>query len=271
MRWNYSKGHPTTIRLSIHPESAMRIHVITIFPELFPAALSTGIIGRARKAGLVDVRTHDLRDFTHDRHRTVDDSPYGGGPGMVMRPEPFFAAVGSLGLPTGSPVVLLSPQGPALTQTRAEQLAQQPVITLLCGRYEGVDERVRSHLATEALSIGDFVLTGGELPALVVVDSIVRLLPGALGHGDDATEDDTFTSGLVQHPQYTRPVEFRGLGVPEVLTSGDHARVGRWRRHQALQRTLEQRPDLLESAHLTTDDLAELRRLGWNGSRESAD
>ena len=247
----------------------MRIHVITIFPELFPAALSTGIIGRAREAGLVDVRTHDLRDFTHDRHRTVDDSPYGGGPGMVMRPEPFFEAVGSLGLPTGSPVVLLSPQGPALTQAHAEQLARQPVITLLCGRYEGVDERVRAHLATEELSIGDFVLTGGELPALVVVDSVVRLLPGALGHGGEATEDDTYTSGLVQHPQYTRPAEFRGWAVPKVLTSGDHAQVARWRRHQALHRTLERRPDLLESAHLTSDDIVELRRLGWGGPGES--
>ena len=249
----------------------MRIHVITIFPEMFHAPLETGVIGRAAKAGLVEVRVHDLRNFTHDRHRTVDDAPYGGGPGMVMQPGPFFEAVGSLGLPSGAPVILLSPQGQPLTQAKAERLAVEPVLTFLCGRYEGVDERVAQHLATEELSIGDYVLSGGELPALVLIDAVVRLLPGVLGHGHEATQDDSHTSGLIQHPQYTRPAEFQGRAVPEVLLSGDHAQVARWRRREALRRTLERRRDLLDKAQLSAADREELKQLDRRQGEQRAD
>jgi tRNA (guanine37-N1)-methyltransferase len=241
----------------------MQVHIITIFPEMFTSVLEAGVVGRARTAGLADIQVHNLRDFTHDRHKSVDDSPYGGNPGMVMRPGPLFEAVESLSLPSESPVILLSPQGRTFTQADAERLATQSVVTLLCGRYEGVDERVSQKLATAEVSIGDYVLTGGELPALVIVDALVRLLPGVVGHGEEATQDDTFTSGLVQHPQYTRPADFRRMTVPEVLLSGDHASVARWRRHQALRRTLERRPDLLERAVLSPADLEELARLGW--------
>ena len=212
----------------------------------------SGIVGRAQSSGLVEVLVHDLRDHTHDRHRSVDDAPYGGGPGMLLRPEPLFEAVESLALPAGSPVVLLTPQGKPFDQAYAERLTAEPTLTLLCGRYEGVDERVRQHLATEELSIGDYVLSGGEVPALVVVDAVVRLLPGAVGQGEAAIQDDTYASGLVQYAQYTRPATFRGWPVPEVLRSGDHAQVERWRRRDALRRTLERRPDLLEQAvHIT--------------------
>ena len=247
----------------------MQVHIITVFPEMFPAALSVGIVGRAQKAGLVQVHVHNLRDHTHDRHRTVDDAAYGGGPGMVMQPGPLFEAVESLKLPAGSPVVLLSPQGKTLTQGYAEQLTIEPVLTLLCGRYEGVDERVRQHLASAELSIGDYVLSGGELAALVVVDAVVRLLPGATGHGEEATGDDTYTSGLVQYPQYTRPAEFRGWRVPEVLLSGDHAQVEHWRRRESLRRTWERRPDLLPQAPLTAADRKELKEWGWASPSEA--
>jgi len=240
----------------------MQVHVITIFPELFGTMLDTGIVGRAHRSGLVEVDVHDLREHTHDRHRTVDDSPFGGGPGMVMKPEPLFEAVGALGLPPGSPVVVLTPQGKPFHQADAERLSKEPVLTLICGRYEGIDERARA-MATEEISIGDFVLTGGELPAMLLIDSVVRLLPGALGHGEEALVDDSHTSGLLQYPQYTRPAEFRGSSVPEVLLSGDHAIVAKWRRRESLRRTLERRPDLLASAHLTDDDLAMLSEMGW--------
>ena len=242
----------------------MRLHIVTIFPEMFPAPLGAGIVGRAQEAGLAAVHVHDLRDFAHDRRRTTDDSPFGGGPGMVMRPEPLYEAVESLQLPEGSPVVALTPQGAPFRQADAERLAAEPVVTLLCGRYDGVDERVVAGLATERLSIGDYVLTGGELAAMVVVDAIVRLLPGALGHAEEAIADDSFTSGLLQYPQYTRPADYRGMSVPEVLLSGDHAAIDRWRRNQALRRTLELRPDLLAQATLSDEDRKELRRLGWS-------
>ena len=244
----------------------MRLHIVTIFPEMFPAPLGAGIVGRAQEAGLAAVHVHDLRDFAHDRRRTTDDSPFGGGPGMVMRPEPLYEAVESLQLPEGSPVVALTPQGAPFRQADAERLAAEPVVTLLWGRYAGVDERVVAGLATERLSIGDYVLTGGELAAMVVVDAVVRLLPGALGHAEEAIADDSFTSGLLQYPQYTRPADYRGMSVPEVLLSGDHAAVDRWRRNQALRRTLELRPDLLAQAALSDGDRKELRRLGWSES-----
>lgn len=244
----------------------MLIHIITIFPEMFPEALSAGVVGRAQRSGLADVRVHNLRDFTHDRHRSVDDSPFGGGPGMVMRPEPWFEAVEALALAPGAPVVMLTPQGKPFTQQDAERLAQEPVLTLICGRYEGIDERVRQHLATEEISIGDYVLTGGELPALVLTDAVVRLLPGALGHSEEALVDDSHTSGLLQYPQYTRPADFRDWPTPEVLLSGDHAAIARWRRREALRRTLERRPDLLKKAALSGEDRAALKDLGWDGS-----
>ena len=255
----------TSLRVSLKPEHWMHLHVVTIFPEMFPAPLGVGILGRAQQAGLATVHVHDLRAFAHDRRRTTDDAPFGGGPGMVMRPEPLFEAVESLELPKGSPVVALTPQGTPFRQADAERLAGEPVVTLLCGRYEGIDERVVAELATEQLSIGDYVLSGGELPALVVVDAIVRLLPGVLGHAEEAIADDSFTSGLLQHPQYTRPADYRGMAVPEVLLSGDHAAVEKWRRREALRRTLERRPDLLDKAALSTEQLGELRNLGWDG------
>jgi len=243
----------------------MDIHVVTIFPELFGPFLDTGIVGRAIRGGIASVELHDLRDFTHDRHRSVDDSPFGGGPGMVMRPEPLFEAVEAITPPPGSPVVFLTPQGKPYTQRDAERFATSQSIVLICGRYEGMDERAREALGTEEVSIGDYVLTGGELPAMVVIDSVVRLQPGALGHGTDAVADDSHTSGLLQYPQYTRPAEYRGLGVPDVLLSGDHAAVDVWRRRAALKRTFERRPDLLETATLTADDVRYLRSLGWLG------
>jgi tRNA (guanine37-N1)-methyltransferase len=210
------------------------------------------------------VRLHQLRDFTSDRHRTTDDTPYGGGGGMVMKPEPLFAAVRSvLGEAVAdTPVILLTPQGRAFTQAVARELAEKPRLALLCGRYEGVDERVRTGLATDEISIGDYVLSGGELPALVVIDAVARCLPGVLGEEDGAL-DDSHASGLLEYPHYTRPPIFEDLGVPEVLLSGDHARIAAWRRRQALARTLERRPDMLESAELTAEDrriLDDLRR-----------
>ncbi|MEX2431557.1 MAG: tRNA (guanosine(37)-N1)-methyltransferase TrmD [Dehalococcoidia bacterium] len=239
----------------------MQLHIITIFPEMFHEPLDAGVLGRARRAGLVDIRVHNLRDFTHDRHRSVDDSPFGGGPGMVMRPGPWFEAIESLALPGGAPVAMLTPQGKPFLQADAERLSREPVLVLVCGRYEGIDERVHRHLATEEISIGDYVLSGGELPALVVIDAVVRLLPGALGHGDEAVLDDSHTSGLLQYPQYTRPAEFRGWKVPDVLLSGDHAAIARWRRREALRRTLQQRPDLLQQAALSDEDRAALEEL----------
>lgn len=243
----------------------MDIHVVTIFPEVFSPFLETGIVGRALKAQIARVHLHDLRQFTHDRHQSVDDSPFGGGPGMVMRPEPLFEAIDHIAPPRGTPVVVLTPQGKRFTQRDAERLAGNPSLVFICGRYEGMDERARRSLGTEELSIGDYVLTGGELPAMVIIDSIVRLQPGALGHGEDAIADDSHTSGLLQYPQYTRPAEYRGESVPEVLLSGDHAAVDRWRRRQALRRTLERRPDMLEAAFLTQEDLTYLKSLGWSG------
>jgi tRNA (guanine37-N1)-methyltransferase len=222
----------------------MRINIVTIFPEWFGVPFATSIPGRAAEAGLVEYRVVDLRDHTHDRHRTVDDEPYGGGAGMVMKPEPFFEAVEALD-PDG-PVVLLTPRGARFDHGTAVRYAVQEELTLLCGRYKGVDERVARGLATEELSVGDFVLSGGEPAALAVVDAVVRLLPGALGDHESAATD-SFYEGLLAPPAYTRPPEFRGMRVPEVLLSGDHARIEAWRRNQALALTRERRPDLLET------------------------
>ena len=242
----------------------MRFHVLTIFPDMFDGPLPKGVIGRARSSGLVDIRTYDIRDYAVDRHRTVDDYPFGGGPGMVMKPEPIFRAVeavrSSASLPEDTPIVLLSPQGRRLTQPVVEEMAQRSELVLVCGRYEGVDERVRQHLATDEISIGDYVLSGGELAAMVVIEAVSRLIPGVVG-SLESTQGDTFTTGLLQHPQYTRPAGFRDWAVPEVLLSGDHGAIARWRRRESLRRTLFRRPDLLESAQLSEEDLRFIQSL----------
>jgi tRNA (guanine37-N1)-methyltransferase len=229
----------------------MQFEVFTLLPDVFPPYLESSILQRARQRGLIDVRIHNIRDYTHDRHHTTDDTPYGGGGGMVMKPEPVFEAVESvLGTPVPPvPVILLTPQGRVFTQRIAEELSRQERIALLCGRYEGVDERIREHLVTDEISVGDYVLTGGELPALLLIDAVSRLIPGVLGDPTGA-EDDSHSMGLLEYPHYTRPPEFRGWKVPEVLLSGDHAKLEKWRREQALQRTLRRRPDMMERAEL---------------------
>ena len=223
----------------------MRIDVVTIFPPLLVGAFEHSIIKRARERGIVDIHVHDLRDYTNDRHRTVDDYPYGGGAGMVMKPEPWFMAVEALRV-AGNPgrTILLTPQGKRLDQRLAQGLASEDRLIILCGRYEGVDERVREHLVDEEVSIGDYVLTGGEPAAAVVVDAVVRLQPGALG-SSESTIEESFADGLLEYPQYTRPPEFRGWRVPDVLLSGDHGAVERWRRGRQIERTRARRPDLM--------------------------
>ncbi|MCK4976882.1 MAG: tRNA (guanosine(37)-N1)-methyltransferase TrmD [Anaerolineales bacterium] len=240
---------------------AVRFDVFTLFPEVFEPYLQSSILLRARQRGLMEVDLHNIRDWTTDRHHVTDDDPYGGGGGMVMKPEPIFAAVeGVLGSPLPCPVILLTPQGRIFTQSIAQELSQYSRLALLCGRYEGIDERVRKYLVTDEISIGDFVLTGGELPALILIDAVTRLLPGALGDPEGAW-DDSYASGLLEYPHYTRPAEFRGWRVPEVLVSGDHARIARWRREQALLRTWQRRPDLLALAPLTDADRKFLAKL----------
>jgi tRNA (guanine37-N1)-methyltransferase len=222
----------------------MRINIVTIFPSYFAMPLSLSIPGRAAAAGLVEYRVVDLRDFARDRHRTVDDYPYGGGTGMVMKPEPFFEAVESLD--ASPPIVLLSARGRRFEHGDAVRLAVQPELTLLCGHYKDVDQRVADGLATEELSLGDFILSGGEAAALAVTDAVVRLLPGSLGTHESAATDSFYEDGLLSPPSYTRPAEYRGLEVPEVLLSGDHARVEAWRRDRSEALTQERRPDLWE-------------------------
>jgi len=221
----------------------VRVDILTIFPGIFEGPLRESLLGKGIAAGVVDVRLHDIRDFTTDRHRQVDDVPFGGGPGMVMKPEPVFAAVESLG-PGGKRVLLLSPAGRRLDQVFARELAAEPWLVLICGRYEGVDERVAEGLSAEEVSIGDYVLAGGEVPALVVLEAVARLIPGIVGR-EESLHQESFQDGLLEHPQYTRPQEFRGMTVPEVLLSGDHARIEQWRRRAALEKTKRVRPDLL--------------------------
>ena len=221
----------------------MKINIVTLFPEFFSAPLSTSIPGRAREKGLVEYRVVNLRDFTHDRHQTVDDYPYGGGAGMVMKPEPFFEAVESL--PRSGPILLLSARGRPFRHEDAVRLSLEPDLTLLCGHYKDVDQRVADHLATDEISIGDFVLSGGETGALVIADAVVRLLPGALGDHESASSDSFYEDGRLSPPSYTRPAEYRGFKVPEVLQSGDHARIEAWRRTAAEDLTRDRRPDLL--------------------------
>ena len=238
----------------------MQFEVFTLLPEVFPPYLESSILLRARQRGLIDVRVHNIRDYTHDKHHTTDDTPYGGGGGMVMKPEPVFEAVESvLGIatdhapPMSVPVVLLTPQGRVFTQRVAEELTRYERIALLCGRYEGVDERIREHLVTDEISVGDYVLTGGELPALLIIDAISRLIPGVLGDPTGA-EDDSHSMGLLEYPHYTKPSEFRGWKVPEILLSGDHGKIEKWRREQALTRTFKKRPDMIEKAELSEKD-----------------
>lgn len=237
----------------------MKVDIVTIFPDLVAGPLGTSIIGRAADAGLVDFTVHDLRDHGLGRHRSVDDEPYGGGAGMVMRPEPLFAAVEPL-RDAGAHVVLMDPAGEQLDDASARELATYDHLALVCGRYEGFDERIRT-LVDREVSIGDYVLTGGELPALVLVDAVVRLLPGVIQ--EESHRGDSFASGLLEYPQYTRPETFRDLTVPPVLLSGHHGEVARWRRQEALRRTSERRPDLLGAIALDDDDRAFLRSIGF--------
>ena len=223
----------------------VRIDVITIFPGIFESPLRESLLGRAIEAGLLDVRVHDLRNNTIDRHRQVDDESYGGGPGMVLKPEPVFAAVESLGAGDRR-TLLLSPAGRRLDQDLVRELAAEPWLVLICGRYEGVDERVAEGLPAEEVSIGDYVVAGGEVPALVVLEAATRLVPGVIGRGESHEQDSFGDAGMLDHPHYTRPAEFRGLRVPETLLSGNHAEIERWRREAALEKTRRNRPDLLE-------------------------
>ena len=235
----------------------MRFHVLTIFPAMFDGPLSESIISRAVERGLVQINLHDIRDYATDKHRSVDDYPYGGGYGMVMKPEPIFDAYAAVkrteNLGEDTPVVLLTPQGTPFSQPIAERMATLDDIVLICGRYEGVDERVREHVATCELSVGDYVLSGGELAAMVVIDAVTRLIPGAVG-SIESTQDDSFSTGLLQFPQYTRPAQHEGGKVPDILLSGNHGEIEKWRRRESLRRTYHRRPDLLDSANLSGDD-----------------
>ena len=244
------------------PLAAVRIDVFTIFPDMVASFADQALLGRARSRGLLDVRAHDLRATTTDPHRTVDAAPFGGGAGMVLMPEPVFAAVEAVDPPR--PLLLLGPGGRTFDQRMARELACGDGFSLLCGRYEGVDERVRRHLVDGELSIGDFVLAGGEAAAFVVVEAVTRLVPGVMGNEASAGEE-SFVDGLLEHPQYTRPADFRGWVVPQVLRSGDHARVARWRRAVALARTVARRPDLIEArGGLSAEETALLEVLGWS-------
>lgn len=233
----------------------MRIDILTIFPGMFSGPFEESIVKRAVEKGLVQIFLHDIRDYASDKHRTVDDYTFGGGQGMLMKPEPLFAAVDDVQgqAPERGPVVLLTPQGRLFDQEVAVELARQERLIVICGHYEGVDARVHEHLATDEISIGDYVLSGGELAAMVVVDAVVRQIPGALG-SPLSSADDSFAQGLLEHPQYTRPAEFRGMSVPEVLLSGNHGEIARWRRQQSLLRTARRRPDLLARVELTEEE-----------------
>ncbi|MDO4537016.1 MAG: tRNA (guanosine(37)-N1)-methyltransferase TrmD [Coriobacteriales bacterium] len=246
----------------------MRFDVISVFPELFGPYLDASIMGRAREAGVYEFFSHDLRDWTHDRHRTVDDAPFGGGQGMLMKPEPIFEAVRAVSdmAPARPHVVFFSPCGRRFTQEVASRLSSEERVLFVCGRYEGMDERAYE-LADETLSLGDYVLTGGELAALCVIDATVRLLPGALGD-EMSAQDESFSDGLLEYAQYTRPADFEGMRVPEVLLSGNHARIAAWRRESALERTARWRPDLLEAAPLTKEEYARAQEMIARASEE---
>jgi tRNA (guanine37-N1)-methyltransferase len=247
----------------------LSVEVFTLFPGMFESPLRESILARAIARQLIAIQLHNIRDAATDKHQVTDDAPYGGGGGMVMKPEPVFAAVESaLGAPPRMPVILLTPQGRPFTQKRAWELSTAHAFALVCGRYEGFDERIRQHLATEELSIGDYVLSGGELAAMAVMEAVARLIPGALGD-EDGARDDSHSLGLLEYPQYTRPPEFRGWKVPDVLLSGNHPQVARWRREQSLRRTWERRPDLLDKTALTDEERRLLSR--WDGEQDWQD
>jgi len=264
-------GERKKVRVGSEGRAKMHIHILSLFPNMFNGPFSESIVKRAIERGVVGIAIHNIREYTSDRHHVVDDYPYGGGQGMVLKPEPIFEAVESIkggGVECGEsekgesgiPLILLTPQGRLFDQRLAGELAKYDEIILICGHYEGVDERVREHLVTDEISIGDYVLSGGELAAMVVVDAVVRQLPGALG-AEAAVGEDSHSSGLLEYPQYTRPQAFRGWEVPPVLLSGNHAEIARWRREQSILRTLERRPDLLERADLSPQERRLLERM----------
>jgi tRNA (guanine37-N1)-methyltransferase len=253
----------------------MRIDILTLFPQMFEVPFSFGIFKRAIDNGLVSLNLYNIRDYTHDKHHTADNYPYGGGAGMVLKPEPIFEAVEAIKTDVNDeegelPIILLTPQGRLFSQRIALELSQYRHLVLICGHYEGVDERVREHLATDEISIGDYVLTGGEVPAMVVLDAVLRLVPGVLG-SEESPLEDSHASGLLEYPQYTRPADYRGWSVPEVLLSGNHARIARWRREQVIRRTLERRPELLNKVNLGVEDKNLVERLTDNGSQVNKD
>jgi tRNA (guanine37-N1)-methyltransferase len=238
----------------------VQIDILTLFPQMFQGIFDSGIIKRAIDQKLVSIGVHNTRDYAHDKHHTVDDYPYGGGAGMVLKPEPIFEAIESIKGESATPVILLTPQGRLFSQQIAKELSQHSRLILICGHYEGVDERVSEHLATDEISIGDYVLSGGELAAMVVIDATIRLLPGVLGSVASPL-DDSHVGGLLEYPQYTRPAIYRGWPVPEMLLSGNHAQIAHWRREQAIQRTLKRRPELLDKTELSSEERRLVRKL----------
>lgn len=238
----------------------MKVHVLSLFPDMFTGVFGSSILKKAQEKQAVELAVTDIRDFSINKHNQVDDYPYGGGAGMVLRPEPMFDAVEAITAGRKPRVILMCPQGERFTQKKAEELAQEEELVFLCGHYEGYDERIRQHLVTDEISIGDFVLTGGELPAMTVIDAVVRLLPGVLGQQDSHIQD-SFSTGLLEHPHYTRPAEYRGMKVPDILLSGNHAKIDEWREEQSFKRTIERRPDLLEALELTEKQLKIIEKI----------
>lgn len=238
----------------------MQIDILTLFPEMFQGVFDSGVIGRAMGQGLVGISLHNFRDQAHDKHHTVDDYPYGGGAGMVLKPEPIFEAVEAIKGESDIPVILLNPAGRLFNQKVAEEFSSYDRMIIICGRYEGVDERVSQHLATDEISIGDYVLTGGEIAAMVIIDAVVRLMPGVLG-SELSPQEDSHVAGLLEYPQYTRPPGYRGWPVPEVLLSGNHAQIAGWRREQSIRRTCERRPELLDKAELSPEERRLVQKL----------
>ncbi|SOC35481.1 tRNA (guanosine(37)-N1)-methyltransferase TrmD [Ureibacillus acetophenoni] len=240
----------------------MNIHVLSLFPDMFTGVFGSSILKKAQEKGAVSLAVSDIREYSNNKHRQVDDYPYGGGAGMVLKPEPMFQAVETLteGSTKKPRIILMCPQGERFTQKKAEELAKEEELIFLCGHYEGYDERIREHLVTDEISIGDFVLTGGELPAMTVIDAVVRLLPGVLGQ-EDSHIHDSFSTGLLEHPHYTRPADFRGMKVPDVLVSGNHGKIEQWREEESIRRTFERRPDLFEHIELSASQKAFLEKL----------
>ena len=238
----------------------MKIHVLSLFPDMFTGVFGSSILKKAQEKGAVELAVSDIREYSENKHKQVDDYPYGGGAGMVLKPEPMFNAVEAITEGRKPRVILMCPQGERFTQKKAEELAKEEDLVFLCGHYEGYDERIREHLVTDEISIGDFVLTGGELPAMTVIDAVVRLLPGVLGQ-EDSHIQDSFSTGLLEHPHYTRPADFRGMKVPDILLSGNHAKIDAWREEQSFKRTLERRPDLLEALELTDKQMKIIEKI----------